>query len=166
MESPLITSPRGLALIRSFENFAPKAYRCPAGKWTIGYGHVIRANEAWLMTATLTQAQAEQLLRDDLRPVETYLSRVLPDWARTHHFDALASLVFNIGATAFDGSTLLARLKSGNRTAAQAEFVKWVFAAGKRLRGLEIRRACEQLMFAGCTDNTIETERRRLSLIK
>jgi lysozyme len=166
MESPLTTSPRGLALIRSFENFEPKAYRCSAGKWTIGYGHVIRANEAWLMTATLTQAQAEQLLRDDLRPIEAYLSKVLPDWVRIYHFDALASLVFNIGATAFDDSTLLKKLKSGNQTAALAEFLKWVFANGKRLRGLEIRRACEQLMFAGCSDSAIETERRRLSLIK
>lgn len=166
MESPLTTSSRGLALIRSFEKFEPKAYLCPAGKLTIGYGHVIRKNEAWLATKTLTKAEAEQLLRDDCRTVEVYLSAVLPDWVRIHHFDALVSFTFNCGVKAFDGSTLRLKLKAGDRIAAQAEFNKWVFADGKRLRGLEIRRACEQLMFAGCTDNAIETERRRLSLIK
>jgi lysozyme len=166
MQSPLTSSPRCLELIRSFEHFEPKAYPCPAGVLTIGFGHVIRPSEPHLRTKTLTRAEAEQLLRDDCRPIETYLSAVLPDWVRIHHFDALVSFCFNVGIQAFDGSTLRVKLKAGDRLAAQAEFSKWVFAKGKRLRGLEVRRACEALMFAGCSDNAIETERRQLESLK
>ncbi len=166
MQSPLTTSPRGLELIRSFEKFEPKAYLCPAGKWTIGYGHVIRQSEPQLRTKTLTRGEAEQLLRADCHTAEIYLSAVLPDWVRPHHFDALVSFCFNCGIKAFDGSTLRVKLKAGDRLAAQAEFGKWVFAKGRRLRGLGVRRACEALMFAGCSDNAIETERRRLESLK
>ena len=166
MQSPLTTSPRGLELIRSFEKFEPKAYLCPAGKWTIGYGHVIRQSEPQLRTKTLTRGEAEQLLRADCHTAEIYLSAVLPDWVRPHHFDALVSFCFNCGIKAFDGSTLRVKLKAGDRLAAQAEFGKWVFAKGRRLRGLGGRRACEALMFAGCSDNAIETERRRLESLK
>ncbi|MDD2978221.1 MAG: lysozyme, partial [Aquabacterium sp.] len=67
MQSPLTTSARGLELIRSFEKFEPKAYICPAGKLTIGYGHVIKASEPHLRSKTLTQGEAEALLRDDCR---------------------------------------------------------------------------------------------------
>lgn len=166
MQSPLTTSPRGLELIRSFERFEPQAYLCPAGELTIGYGHVIRKSEPHLRTATLTRAEAEALLRGDCRTIEIYLSAVLPDWVRIHHFDALVSFCFNCGIKAFDGSTLRVKLKAGDRLAAQAEFSKWVFAKGRRLRGLVVRRACEALMFAGCSDNAIETERRRLESLK
>lgn len=166
MQSPLTTSPRGLELIRSFEKFEPKAYLCPAGKWTIGYGHVIRQSEPQLRAKTLTRGEAEQLLRADCHTAEIYLSAVLPDWVRPHHFDALVSFCFNCGIKAFDGSTLRVKLKAGDRLAAQAEFGKWVFAKGRRLRGLGVRRACEALMFAGCSDNAIETERRRLESLK
>ncbi|MDY0035431.1 MAG: lysozyme [Zoogloea oleivorans] len=160
------TSSRGLSLIKSFEDFSAVAYLCPAKVWTIGYGHVIRKNEPHLHKATLTVSEAEAMLRDDCRTVETYLNAVLPDWIRAHHFDALVSFAFNVGVGAFDGSTLRVKLKAGDRLAAQAEFSKWVFAKGKRVRGLAIRRACEQLMFAGCSDNAIETERRRLESLK
>ncbi len=166
MQSPLTTSARGLELIRSFEKFEPKAYLCPAGKLTIGYGHVIKASEPHLRSKTLTQAEAEALLRDDCRTVEIYLSAVLPDWVRSHHFDALVSFCFNCGVKAFDGSTLRVKIKQGDRQGAQGEFHKWIFSKGRRLRGLVVRRACEALMFAGCSDSTIETERRRLEALK
>ena len=119
MQSPLTTSPRGLELIRSFEKFEPKAYLCPAGKWTIGYGHVIRQSEPQLRTKTLTRGEAEQLLRADCHTAEIYLSAVLPDWVRPHHFDALVSFCFNCGIKAFDGSTLRVKLKAGDRFTAK-----------------------------------------------
>jgi len=166
MDSPLTLSPRGIALIKSFEDFSAVAYTCPAGLRTIGYGHVIRGSEPYLRTATLSLAQAEALLRADCGTVEVYLNAVLPDWIRPHHFDALGSFTFNCGIRAFDQSTLRAKLKTGDRLAAQAEFDKWVFANGKRLRGLSIRRACERLMFAGCSDVAIERERARLQSLR
>lgn len=166
MQSPLTTSARGLEFIRSFEQFEPKAYRCPAGKLTIGFGHVIKRSEPQLRAKTLTRSEAEALLAADVRPIETYLSAVLPDWVRSHHFDALVSFCFNAGIGGFDGSTLRVKIKQGDRPGAQGEFHRWVFANGQRLRGLVVRRACEALMFAGCSDSTIETERRRLEALK
>lgn len=166
MQSPLTTSARGLKFIRSFEKFEPKAYLCPAGKLTIGYGHVVKASEPHLRGKTLTQGEAEALLRDDCRTFEVYLSAVLPDWVRSHHFDALVSFTFNCGVKAFDDSTLRVMIKRGDRQGAQGEFHKWVFSKGQRLRGLVVRRACEALMFAGCSDSTIETKRRWLETLK
>lgn len=166
MQSPLTTSPRGIDLIKQSEDFSAVAYLCPAGVWTIGYGHAIRKSEPHLRTAKLTVAQAEDLLREDLRTVETYLSAVLPDWIRPHHFDALASFAFNVGVGQFDRSTLRLKLKFGDRVGAQAEFSKWIFSKGMRLRGLAIRRALEALMFSGASDQAIETERRRLQSLK
>lgn len=166
MQSTYQTSERGTGLIRDFETFAPRMYYCPANKPTIGFGHVIRANEQHLRNAMLTLDQAVKLLQADLSTVEIYLNSVLPDWIRQYHFDALASLVFNIGVGNFDQSTLLKLIKANDRPAAEAEFGRWIFSKGVRLRGLVIRRACERLMFAGCTDNTIANERARLQAMK
>ena len=83
MQSPLTTSPRGLELIRSFEKFEPKAYLCPAGKWTIGYGHVIRQSEPQLRTKTLTRGEAEQLLRADWTRQDPAITRALQSLGRS-----------------------------------------------------------------------------------
>ena len=165
-KQPESTGDKGVQLICQFEGLKLERYRDAVGLWTIGYGHVIRQSEPQLRTKTLTRGEAEQLLRADCHTAEIYLSAVLPDWVRPHHFDALVSFCFNCGIKAFDGSTLRVKLKAGDRLAAQAEFGKWVFAKGRRLRGLGVRRACEALMFAGCSDNAIETERRRLESLK
>lgn len=163
---PLKTSPRGIALIESFEDFAATPYLCPAGKWTTGFGHVILKSEPHLYKATLSRLQARELLRADLGTVEVFLNAVLPAGTAQFRFDALAALVFNIGVGAFDRSTLLKRIKASDLKGAEAEFEKWVFANGQRLRGLEIRRACEAMMFGGCSDSTIASERTRLQAIR
>lgn len=159
-------SPRGLDFIKSFEAYSATPYVCPAGKLTIGYGHVIRKSEPHLRRASLSDQAASALLAEDCKTVEIYLCAVLPDWVRTHHFDALGSFVFNVGIGAFAGSTLRKTLKTGDRQACQAEFDKWIFSNGVRLRGLVIRRACERLMFAGGSDAAIESERACLHALK
>lgn len=163
---PLKTSPRGIALIESFEDFAAQPYLCPAGKLTTGFGHVILKSEPHLRTATLSMLQARELLRADVGTVEVYLNAVLPAGLSQFRFDALVCLVFNIGIGAFDSSTLLKRLKVGNLKAAEDEFRKWVFVKGQRSRGLEIRRALETMFFAGCSDSTIANERARMYAIR
>jgi lysozyme len=163
--TPFKASPRAVALIASFEDFAATAYTCPAGKLTIGYGHVILKREPHLTRANLTKAQAEALLAADIGLVETYLNAVLPDWIQQHHFDALVSLVFNIGIGNFDSSTLRKLLKAGQRNQAAGEFTKWVYSKGVRLWGLHIRRNCERLMYLGITDAGIANERARLQTL-
>lgn len=162
---PFKASPRAVALIASFENFSATAYLCPAGKLTIGWGHVILKREPHLNKATLTRAQADALLASDIALVEIYLNGVLPDWIQQHHFDALVSLVFNIGIGNFDSSTLRKLLKAGQRNQAAGEFPKWVYSKGVRLWGLHIRRICERLMYLGMTDAAIGNERARLQTL-
>lgn len=131
-QAPLHTSDRGVALIESFEDFSATPYLCPAGRRIVGFGHVIRKSEPHLRTAVLSLAQARALLRADIGTTEVYLNAVLPAWVRQHHFDALVSLVFDIGVGAFDRSALLGMIKAGDRCGAQAEFSKWIFSNGVR----------------------------------
>jgi lysozyme len=160
----LTTSPRGLALIESFEDFSPTVYTCPAGKLTIGFGHVVRPRDRFPKPLTLTDATA--LMHADLHLVEIYLTAKLPALTEQCRFDAVASFTFNCGIGNFDQSTLKTLLKAGNYAAAVGEFEKWVHVGSRVLHGLEIRRRCEKLMFTGCSDSVIETERRRLAALK
>lgn len=138
------TSKIGLALIRSFESFSPTVYICPAGKRTIGYGHVIR--DPNLLYSRLSQEQAEALLIEDLSPVEIYLNAVLPGLSQ-NQFDALASFCFNVGIGAFEKSTMFARLKAGDLSGAASQFGRWIHGGGRELPGLVRRRAAERDMF-------------------
>ncbi|MDE6145883.1 MAG: lysozyme, partial [Muribaculaceae bacterium] len=80
-------------LIKQFEGFRSKAYRCPAGVWTIGYGHTAGVTPGM----TVSVEEAERLLREDLSPVLDSL----PSGLNRNRTAALASLVFNIGIGAF-----------------------------------------------------------------
>ncbi|MDR3323259.1 MAG: lysozyme [Zoogloeaceae bacterium] len=136
-------SPAGLALIREFELFSAKVYICPAGKPTIGYGHVLRPSDSF---TEITQEQGEAMLQTDIAPVEIYLRAVLPGLTQ-NQFDALASLCFNIGLGNFERSTLLTRLKAGDLRGAALQFRRWIHANGKKLPGLVRRRAAEEALF-------------------
>lgn len=143
-------TPACLDLIRRFESFSPTVYRCPAGKLSIGYGHVVLKTDR--LIPPITQAQAEALLADDLAPVEIYLTAVVPGVPQCQ-FDALASFAYNAGIGALDGSTLLKRVKAGDVPGAAAQFGKWIHAhvngAEKVLPGLVTRRAAEAALFQG-----------------
>ena len=135
-------------LIRRFEGFSANPYRCPAGKLTIGYGHVIKMTDR--IVPPITVERATSLLIDDLAPVEIYLTGVTPDVTQCQ-FDALASFAYNAGIGALDGSTLLKRVKAGDAIGAAAEFRKWTKArvngALTELPGLVKRRVAEAALF-------------------
>lgn len=144
----LQTSPNGLTLIKNFESYSPKAYVCPAGKNTIGYGHVIKQGE---MFTEVSMVQAENLLKSDLRWVESAINKCLNIEVRQSEFDALASLTFNIGGTNLLKSTLLVKLNNGDIDGAADQFLVWNKATvnGKlvTLPGLQRRRAVERGVF-------------------
>ena len=140
----LKVSPAGLALIKRFESFAANPYRCPAGKFTIGYGHVISMMDRLIPPITIDRA--EQLLAADLSWVEEDLN-ALPVPLTQGQFDALASLTYNIGRGAFAGSTLKNRLLAHDMQGAGDQFLRWVFVKGKALKGLANRRVVELRMF-------------------
>lgn len=139
-------SSRALDLIKRFEGLRLEAYRDFGGVWTIGYGHTRTAKAGQIIDID----QAERLLLADVAEAEEAITRRVHRPLDQNEFDALASLVFNIGGDQFSRSTLLRLLKEKAAPGrVGAEFLRWVYDNGKRLSGLERRRVAERAMFLG-----------------
>lgn len=129
--------------IKRFEGFRSTAYRCPAGVWTVGYGHTAGVKRGDKMT----EGEAERQLRRDLAEYEAFVDK-LGVTERQNKFDALVDFAYNLGCDALEGSTLLKKIRACAPAAeVRAEFMKWVYAtvAGKKrkLEGLVKRRKWE-----------------------
>ena len=136
-------SQAGLNLIKSHEGLRTTAYQDPVGVWTIGYGHTGTAKPG----QKITEAQAEQLLRQDVGWAQDAVRKNVKVPLTQGQFDALVSFTFNAGAGALGRSTLLKKLNAGDYAGAQAEFGKFVHAGGRVLPGLVRRRNEEAQMF-------------------
>ena len=136
-------SKAGLDLIKQFEGLYLKAYRCPAGVPTIGYGHTAGV----AMGQTITQQQADDYLRRDVRQFERAVARLVTVPLTQGQFDALVSFAFNLGEGALAQSTLLRMLNDGDYAGAAAQFERWNKAGGRVLPGLVRRRAAERALF-------------------
>jgi GH24 family phage-related lysozyme (muramidase) len=95
----------------------------------------------------ITQAEADERLRDDLGDAEAAVERLVTVPLNPNEHAALVSLVFNIGSGAFSHSTLLRLLNGGNRAGAARQFKRWNRGGGKVLNGLVKRRAAETALF-------------------
>lgn len=133
----------GLAIIKAFEGLSFRAYQCPAGVWTIGYGHTKVARRGMI----ITEAVAEELLASDLAEFEKGVSAAVKVDLSQNEFDALVSFSFNVGLGNFKKSTLLKKINLGDKEGAAAEFPKWNKAGGQVLRGLIKRRNAEKLLW-------------------
>jgi lysozyme len=112
--------------------------------WTIGVGHTgPEVHEG----QTVTQEQADALLASDVAWAENAVKRLVTVKLMQDQFDALVDFVFNLGETAFAGSTLLKKLNAGDYLSASYEFSRWNKAGGKVLAGLVTRRAAEVQVF-------------------
>lgn len=136
-------SEKGLDLIRHFEGLRLQAYQCPAGVWTVGYGHalgVVAGDE-------ITVDEANDLLRQDIivavHAVRKYVTAPLSQG----QFDAFTSFVFNLGEGNFRDSTLLKKFNAGDVEGTANEFLRWVKAGGKTTSGLLLRREAERSLF-------------------
>lgn len=131
-------STEGYCAIASFEGVRLKAYKCPAGVWTIGYGHTEGVKEG----DTINYAEAGKLLRCDIEKCEVVLDEL--GKLTQGQIDAIVSFVFNVGKKNWDKSTLKKIIKS-DRFSKQIgkEFMRWVYSKGKRLNGLVRRREWE-----------------------
>ena len=141
---PLVTAgrqigARGLALIKEFEGLRLKAYLCPAGVWTIGYGSTGPHVKPGMV---ISEAQADELLQRDLDRFEDAVAKGAPG-ASAGQFDAMVSLSFNIGIGAFGKSSLLRLHRAGDHARAAEAFGKWVYAGKRILTGLVRRRGRE-----------------------
>ena len=142
------TSASGIAHIKEFEGFRAKRYLCPAGKWPIGYGHVIVDSERLtLWNAELTEEQAAKLLIKDLDRFESAVRDMVAVPLTQGQFDALVSFAFNLGEAKLRSSTLLKLLNAGDYDGARKQINRWVYSNGKKLDGLIRRRARETEMF-------------------
>ena len=136
-------SPAGIAMIQAHEGLRLTAYRDAGGVWTIGYGSTGGVRRGM----TITRDQAVLRLYQDLDEAEATINSRVTVPLTQPQFDALTSLVFNIGGGAFRKSTLLQKLNTGDYAEAAAEFPRWVKARGRILPGLVIRRAAERQLF-------------------
>lgn len=133
----------GINLIKQFEGCRLKSYKCPAGIWTIGYGHTKDVKEG----LTITQEKAEALLKQDLKIHCKNVSNLVKIPLKQNEFDALVSFEYNVGYGNFSKSTMLKLINSGNKKDASDEFDKWIYVNGKEVKGLKIRRAKEKAYF-------------------
>lgn len=136
-------SESGLDLIKKHEGLRLKAYRCPAGVWTIGYGSTSGVTEGM----EITEEQADERLRKDVETAERCVNASVRGAITQGQFDSLISWVFNLGCGNFRKSTLLRHVNDGNDMSAALEFGKWIHGGGKRLPGLVARRQDEMEMF-------------------
>lgn len=130
--------------IQAYEGCRLKAYVCPAGVPTIGYGHTGKEVK---MGMTITQSQADSLFIKDMEPFEAWVSREFPK-ATQGQFDALVSFAYNCGTGNLAKSTLYRKAKANmNDASIPAEFAKWNKGGGKVLPGLIKRRAWEAKLY-------------------
>lgn len=138
------TTMRLMTQLMMMEGLRLEAYRDAAGVLTIGYGHTgkdVREGDR------ISPYWAKELLVKDVAEVEKAVSEL--QVARTEgQLDALVSLAFNIGIERLKGSTLLRVIREGgSKQQIKKEFKRWVYAGGRRLRGLELRREWEARRF-------------------
>lgn len=137
------TSSKGMELIKKHESLRLRAYLCPAKVWTIGYGHTATAKEGLVITL----AEAEDLLRADVEWAEKEVLRMKVP-LNQNQFDALVSLIFNIGVGAFRRSTVR-RLIVANAAdpGIRAAIRLWNQGGGRVLPGLVRRRDDEANLY-------------------
>lgn len=136
-------SEKGKTLIKKYEGLKLSAYKCPAGVWTIGYGHTAGVFEG----QKITSDQADEFFDNDIKQFEKIVLELCNVPLKQGQFDALVSFVYNVGKTAFANSTLLKLLNQKKYTAAGNEFSRWVYVRDKKLQGLVKRRFDERFLF-------------------
>ncbi len=140
-------SKQGLDLICRFEGFSPVIYICPAGYPTIGYGHLITEANKERFLDGVDEDEALELLRSDVGKAERAVLRLIAVPITQGQFDALVSFTFNLGSGALQRSTLRRKVNREEHDDVPAELMKWVWAGGRKLKGLVKRRAAEALLY-------------------
>lgn len=158
------TNAKGIAILHSFESCAKslpngmiQAYKCPAGKWTIGWGNTFYENGFSVKEGdVITKERADQLFANILEKFEIQLIKALDDVVLAgNQFSALVSFLYNVGPGSMHKDGLI-RLKSGNPStllrrvnynpkdpSIRDEFMKWVSKGSAFEKGLRRRRKAE-----------------------
>lgn len=137
------SSRTGLALVRQFEGCKLKAYVCPAGVLTIGWGRTTKVKKG----DACTQEQADKWLEEEYDAFEKKVRVLVKVPVSDNQLGALVSFAYNVGAGALATSTLLRKLNAGDYAGAAEQFARWNKAGGKELAGLTKRRNAEAALF-------------------
>lgn len=139
----------GLEIIKGFEGWSSKPYKCPAGIPTIGYGSIwtIDGDRVTMSHHEITEKEGEALLRRELNHVEKIIPKLIKVPLTENQFSSLCSFTYNVGSGNLQASTLRMKLNRGDYDGAANEFPKWRRAGGKILRGLVRRREAERNLF-------------------
>ena len=144
-------SQRGLDLIKRYEGIKLKPYRCPAGLWTVGCGHLIGNGnmlpDSWNRKFTIEEVNA--LLATDVYRFERGIERYISAKLTQGMFDALVSFSFNLGLGTLQRSSLRQKINRGDYEGAKKVLLKYNKAGGKVLKGLDLRRKDEAALFRG-----------------
>lgn len=147
LASALLPSTPGVERIKRHEGVSLKAYPDAVQVPTICYG----STRGVFLGQHATLAECEQRLKEDATYAGKAVARYATHRLTQEQYDALVSFVFNLGETQFRKSTLLRKINAGDCYGAGAEFDRWVYAGGRKLRGLVKRRADERQAFeSGC----------------
>ncbi|MDB4261339.1 lysozyme [bacterium] len=139
----------GLELIKHFEGFRSKPYRDSGGLWTIGIGAIVGCDGTAVDGGhrAITEDEAEELLRRDLRGAEYFVARLVRPPLTSNQFAALVSICFNIGSGNFQASTFRMKLNRYDYEGCANNFWQWRRAGGRISNGLVRRRAAEKALF-------------------
>lgn len=146
----MTTSKKGLELIKEFEGFRENPYLCSSGVPTIGFGTTVYPNgqKVTLRDMPVDKNQAELFLKNDVKKFENAVNGRIKRALNQNQFDALISITYNIGDTAFEESTLAKRIdKDPNDPNIQVQFLRWNKSDGVVNAGLIKRRKKEAKLY-------------------
>ena len=140
------TLKKACELIAKFEGYKLTAYKCPAGVWTVGYGHTNGVKSGDVITST----QAQEFLQTDVKIFFDAVMREVSKICNQNQIIALTSFAFNLGVENLRKSTLLREVKRNpqNLITIKGEFLRWIYTNGKPLEGLKTRRNKEFQVYA------------------
>ena len=153
-------SEKCLKMLQHHEGIRQRPYRCPAKLWTVGCGHVLYPRQAQMKleerdsfpleerdNRTFSMEEVDEILRNDLNRFERGVEKYCPVKLTQGQFDALVSFSFNLGLGTLQRSTLRQKVIRGDMEGAAEEFLKYILAGGKVLKGLVTRRNDERALF-------------------
>ncbi len=143
-------SQTGVDLIKSFEGLRLEPYQDIAGIFTIGYGttRYPSGEKVKKHDRSITEQEAESYLRNDISYFEKQVDAMTRDDITQNQFDSLVSFAYNLGYNALKGSTLLKKVNvNPNDPSIKQEFMRWVYANGRKSKGILNRRINESDLY-------------------
>lgn len=142
-------SKKCLEMLAHHEGIRQKPYKCPAGLWTVGVGHLIGDGkslpDSWNRIFSLEEVYA--ILAKDVERFERGVSRLITVPLRQNEMDAIISFTFNLGIGCLQRSSVRQKLNRGDKEGAIESLLKYNKAGGKVLKGLDNRRKDEAALF-------------------